>query len=152
MSPAHAKVWTGAQWSERIAPLVDFPDDGPPPWLLPGGLPGDVREQDVPSLRQGADWSSMERQDWAYPCGTPPRCRPPPPRWQRQAWPQTCGNLAVECTSPLPLQLDQRPAAAERISSTQHFSTSDVLLPQDVCNCKVISSYKFPQLNFRGPA
>ena len=63
MSPARAKVWTGAQWSERIAPLVDFPDDGPPPWLLPGGLPGDVREQDVPSLRQGAVWSSMERQD-----------------------------------------------------------------------------------------
>ena len=63
MSPACAKVWTGVQWNERIEPISDFQDGGPPPWLLPGGLPRDVREQDVPRLCQGAVWSSMERQD-----------------------------------------------------------------------------------------
>ena len=63
MSPARAKVWTGVQWNERIEPISDFQDGGPPPWLLPGGLPRDVREQDVPRLCQGAVWSSMERQD-----------------------------------------------------------------------------------------
>ena len=63
MSPACAKVWTGVQWNERIEPISDFQDGGPTPWLLPGGLPGDVREQDVPRLCQGAVWSSMERQD-----------------------------------------------------------------------------------------